>query len=623
MRTATSIADAPAAASALQIRAAKTGDGAAASPGRRRSTPCVAHTAFSPIAFGGEHGLFGLYHPAADRTHPIGVVLCNPLGYEAMCAHRTYRDLAIRAAAKGFPVLRFDYEGTGDSAGGSDEPGRVSAWLRSIDHAIHELRRRAGVRSVALVGVRFGATLATLAASQRADVSALVLWAPCPSGRSYLRELRALRLLKNEPGATAKDGALADHSFHPTTLEELDAVNLRAVRTLPATRALLLHGHVAAADDSLGRQLAQLGVRVTVASKSGYESMMRDPQDVVVPVDTLDAVTAWLESGTSEGAPIVAPRPAAASPLHVSSDSGAPAQEHGVRFGSDGRLFGIVTIPPRISNSPAVLFLNVGAHHRVGPNRMCVSMARDTAALGRLAFRFDVAGLGDSATERDAMAGGRLYSKDSVSDVRAAMDFIERTHGVSTFVLVGLCSGAYLAFHTAAEDRRVVGQVLLNPQTFEFKEGDSLELSMRKSFLSTRYYLRAALSPEPWNRLIRGQVHVRAIAGALRDRFTVRAVRRLTSMRAKVAGQPAPQDDIERAFRGMSDRGVSSLLVFSFNDGGIDTIERHLGTNARRMTRRKNFRFEIVQGSDHTFSEVDAGRRLRALVGRWLKTSFA
>ena len=43
-------------------------------------------------------------------------------------------------------MLRFDFHGTGDSAGDEREPGRVAAWRRDLGVAIDELRARSGVR---------------------------------------------------------------------------------------------------------------------------------------------------------------------------------------------------------------------------------------------------------------------------------------------------------------------------------------------------------------------------------------------------------------------------------------------------------------------------------------------
>jgi pimeloyl-ACP methyl ester carboxylesterase len=199
---------------------------------------------------------------------------------------------------------------------------------------------------------------------------------------------------------------------------------------------------------------------------------------------------------------------------------------------------------------------------------------------------------------------------------------VHETTGTNRFVLVGLCSGAYLAFHTAVEDPRVVGQVLLNPQTFHWKEGDSLELSVRRSFLSTRYYARAVFDPDVWLRTLRGDVNVRGVAHALRGRLIERLKASVLNARALLAGNAAPRSEVERAFVMLSDRGVESFLVFSFSDGGLDMIEQHLGSDARRMRGRRNFELTVVEGADHTFTPLPSQEAVHRLIVRHVTSRF-
>jgi len=604
----------------------------------------------APIVFGSpERPLFGLLHgpEGVERAH-LGVVLCNPLGYEWMCAHRTYRHMAERLAAAGMAALRFDYDGTGDSAGDLDDPGRVRAWLDSIHMAIGELRARTGVRSVALFGVRFAATLAALAASESKNVDALVLWAPSATGHSYVRELRAFRMIKDAPSASpdsTRDGEeIAGYAFDRETLAELGAVDLFSIRTRIADRILIVErDDLPGREGKLARHLEAAGPLVRVVAKPGYAQMMRDPQDTIVPFPTLDVMVKWLQDPQSDAGPVASSRPAfarleapATAPKSVRPEPATHAlttfarssdvrvQEVAVHFGEGQRLFGIVTEPcerPVRADRPAILFLNVGANHHVGPNRMYVVLARRLAAQGYRCLRFDVGGLGDSLIAPGAPEN-RLYSKDSVGDVVSAMSFISAERAVDRFVLIGLCSGAYLAFHTAIEDPRVRGQILINPQTFEWKEGDSLELSTRKSFLSTRFYLRGLRDTQVWMRLAKGDINVRGITGVLLDRLRARASADAKAWAARLRGNAAPQSEVEQAFRGLGRRGTESLLVFSFNDGGLDMIEKHLGMGGRRMRRNGKFNLEIVEGADHTFTPIPSQRALYGLITSFVKARF-
>jgi len=134
--------------------------------------------AAEPIYFGPQEArCFGWYH-AASGGGPLGLVICPPLFHEMIAAHRSLQHLAERASASGIPSIRFDYHGTGDSAGSDLDPHRLAAWVGSVQAACDALRRRSGVPQLVLVGVRLGALLAELAARARYDVAGLALWAP-------------------------------------------------------------------------------------------------------------------------------------------------------------------------------------------------------------------------------------------------------------------------------------------------------------------------------------------------------------------------------------------------------------------------------------------------------------
>src|SRR5436190_8330984 len=94
----------------------------------------------TPLFFGPEQrSLFGWYHAPKDAGRELAVVICPPFGHEYINSHRSLRHLADRLAEQGMAALRFDYDGTGDSAGGDTEAARVAAWRESIVIAMREL----------------------------------------------------------------------------------------------------------------------------------------------------------------------------------------------------------------------------------------------------------------------------------------------------------------------------------------------------------------------------------------------------------------------------------------------------------------------------------------------------
>jgi len=106
-----------------------------------------------------------------------------------MRSHRAFRQLAMLLNKLGYPVLRFDYRGTGDSYGESEQ-ARISDWLGDIALAAEELKHTAQVQSVSVMGLRLGGLLASAACDQIEGLETLILWDTIVSGTRYIDELR-------------------------------------------------------------------------------------------------------------------------------------------------------------------------------------------------------------------------------------------------------------------------------------------------------------------------------------------------------------------------------------------------------------------------------------------------
>lgn len=208
--------------------------------------------------------LFGVYDgpPGPGRT---GAVLCPPLGHEYIRSYRTMRTLAGRLTQAGLHVLRFDYYATGDSAGNSEE-GSLEQWRTDIGTAIDELKDMAGVGRVSLLGVRFGATLAALAASSRRDIDTLVLWDPVPQGRTYVADLQRMQdqWIKARPWLNLSSAEHDEMIGFPLTSEmraAFEATDLASLTAWPARKIVLLSS--SDAPGQLAEQIARTHSGVT------------------------------------------------------------------------------------------------------------------------------------------------------------------------------------------------------------------------------------------------------------------------------------------------------------------------------------------------------------------------
>ncbi len=193
-----------------------------------------------PVSFGtSDRQLLGIYYPPeGDAVRDAAVLVCGPAPQEYMRTHWAVRKLAGLLARRGFPVMRFDYFGTGDSAGETEE-GRPRLWVEDVSAAARELLDVSGAYALSAVGLRLGASLAALASAEGLDLEDLVLWEPVVHGPSYIEELRAIGARKYSeflfpPDQRPGSGQLLGYLFPPEVEEETRAVDL--MRALPRAR---------------------------------------------------------------------------------------------------------------------------------------------------------------------------------------------------------------------------------------------------------------------------------------------------------------------------------------------------------------------------------------------------
>lgn len=599
-----------------------------------------------PIYFGEpRYRCFGWYHEPQGDSPRAAVVVCPPLGHEAIYAHRALRHMAERLAVAGHPVLRLDYHGTGDSPGGEMSPALVEAWLASIAAAAAEVRARAGTQRVVLVGLRAGALLA-LAGAPGAAADALVLWAPVVSGRAYVRELRALARMnpRRDDESGLPEGAVESGGFvfAADTLRALAELDPLAVTNAPAHRALIVDRDDLAGDARLAAHLRARGVAVTERAARGFAAAVAEPHKTEVPDDVIAAVEGWI--ATDREAPGAAlrrtdgPAVLALPPHPVPRDIAADTPRHAVietpmRFGDDERLFGILAAPARDSlparaGRVAVILSNAGAVYRVGPNRMYVELARACATLGLPVLRLDIGGLGDSVRSAD-VPENHTYSPQAVADIGAAMDALRERFGIERVILAGLCSGAHASFHAARAlcgDPRVAELMLINPIVFYWKPTDSLDVSAWQVASESRRYKNTARSLTAWGRLLRGEVDVAFAARVLGRRLLHVMDGRFAELRALVSPtveRPEnPAADLARIHGG----GAVVHLVFGADEPGLDLLRLHHRRALARLARQRDFVLRIVSGADHTFStyaprEQLVGELVEHLARRWVRVA--
>jgi hypothetical protein len=129
----------------------------------------------------------GLHRPVFNAA-PLGVVLVPPLLIEQPRSRRFVTEVASGLAALGLPCLRFDFFGTGDSAGTGDQADFASM-CTDIELAAGALLAHAGVERVAVLAWRGAALPMWPWVLGVGNPEVVVLWEPIVDGAEWLDEL--------------------------------------------------------------------------------------------------------------------------------------------------------------------------------------------------------------------------------------------------------------------------------------------------------------------------------------------------------------------------------------------------------------------------------------------------
>lgn len=392
-----------------------------------------------------------LHLPDAASANRVGVVVCPPLGQDAVVAYRTLRHLADELAAHGIAAVRFDPAGQGDSAPDADADAPVRSAVTAAD-----VLRATGRTTIVFVGLASGALVAAAAARQ-VPGAGLVAWDAPASGRAWLRRQRALaaltigadRVLDGResiigldltPGATAALGALT------TTADGSGPVLVLTRPGAPAPAGIV------------GDHVTHREVEGTAELLDGTSMRARIPGRAVTTIS--DWVRLTVPSGADAWAPepVVDPDRLLDDHLVVRHPDG-DVRERIVVLGPN-RLFGIETVPVHAATGlPTVVLHNGAAEHRVGAADYQVTLARTLARDGVRVVRFDRRGTGESSAVHPDETS-YLFSQEWVedqADVVAALGV-----GGDELAIAGMCSGAWLAARAGAIAPRLVIEISPN-----------------------------------------------------------------------------------------------------------------------------------------------------------------
>jgi len=459
-----------------------------------------------------------IHLPKDKKISKMGVVICNPLGYEYSHTHRTIRHLSDSLAYSGYANIRFDYHGTGDSFSDLFEANRIKTFIENIDTAVEELKQKTGVTEICLIGLRMGATLAATYCKSR-SVDKLILWSPCIKGRLYVREMQTLEKLASHSSGDNPD-YIDSGGFIITdkTAHELKELDLLKQEYHVNDNILIIERDDLQKNNKLQSAIEKNNISdIEHHPMTGYIEMMEEPQFTVVPDLTITKIINWLGTDNKNKALDETSFNQSACKLITNKPDSEIVEQ--ICYDPENKLMGILSFHSELNkdkSKPLIILTNSGSVHRVGPNRVYVQLARTLATEGYPVLRFDLSNLGDSVLGKPENENNP-YSEYAMHDIAIILKLMKTQYGFNSFIISGICSGAHNAFHAGLKipvSYNIKETIIINPLRF-YSDGFTNQKSIPtyQVLRDSQQYSESLLSLVKWKKLLSGKVDLIYLLG--------------------------------------------------------------------------------------------------------------
>lgn len=127
-----------------------------------------------PFYFGQNRSCFGHFTSSQGLSQGKSVLIVPSIFGEAIRSHRVVREITKSLVKQGYDVLRFDFDGDGNSCSQIRNTS-VQDWIKNIQDGYDELIARSKAASVSVFAIRYGAGLSLIALRERSVKSFVLL----------------------------------------------------------------------------------------------------------------------------------------------------------------------------------------------------------------------------------------------------------------------------------------------------------------------------------------------------------------------------------------------------------------------------------------------------------------
>jgi len=273
-------------------------------------------------------------------------------------------------------------------------------------------------------------------------------------------------------------------------------------------------------------------------------------------------------------------------------------REEALLIGSDHEVVGVFT--PALDklggcSDMAAICITAGLLHHVGPHRLHVLLARALAKQGISTLRFDLSGIGDSATRTDDLIANEV----PVQEINDAIKMLE-TRGFTRFILFGVCSGAMWAAKTALGNPKIAGVILVNTGgndgSAEIDPGPAAQFYLRKSLWNL----------SAWKNMFTGKVKYRAL-------FYILWSALIKKFKAVNKSSTSVEDLLRSKLQPFARQGTAILSVMSDRHAQFYELHKPVYDNLHSA----QFKTLVYPDTDHLFTSLSEQQDLINGICQW------
>jgi hypothetical protein len=184
--------------------------------------------------------LVGIFH-SQEKSNPAAVVMASGLGGDKD-ENGLFARVAEALAKEGYAILRFDYAGTGESEGRSEEATRKTE-AEDLKAAISFMKKETKFQKLILIGLSMGAAVSTL--SYSTQVNTMIFYSPAvifsPLRTRYSKDPKVMKELK-EKGFISRQRSWGKFRIGKALLDESENLGVQQIAKKVACPILIIHG---------------------------------------------------------------------------------------------------------------------------------------------------------------------------------------------------------------------------------------------------------------------------------------------------------------------------------------------------------------------------------------------